>query len=39
MTGTANPIPEPSAWLTMAIGLFAAALGLKMRRKLNNERN
>jgi hypothetical protein len=39
MTGTANPIPEPSAFLTMAIGLFAAALGLKMRRKLNNERN
>lgn len=38
MTGTANPIPEPSAWITLAVGLFVAALGLKMRKRLNYAR-
>ena len=36
MTGTANSIPEPSAFLALAVGLFVAAVGLKMRKRLNN---
>ena len=38
MTGNANPIPEPSAFMTLVIGLFVAALGLKTRKRLNYAR-
>lgn len=36
MTGTANPVPEPSALITTAIGLIVAAFGLKMRKAMQN---
>ena len=33
MTGTANPIPEPSAIISTAIGVFAGAIALLWRKR------
>ena len=34
MTGTANPVPEPSAIVSICGGLIAAAIGMKWRKRL-----
>lgn len=34
MTGTASPVPEPSAIVSLGVGLIMAAIGLKWRKQL-----